>query len=1567
MAADTMTLPPGFVLEDDAPQLPEGFVLESDGSQPATTSPEMLVAASEPPVKQLSALQSVPALLNLGVEKAGRGLVGAMNLGAKAESYLLGRGGVVKKPFEYGKSPLPEQVNPRVAQVLGGGQPFAPDPVTQGLGESAYGAVRSWTTPENLAMLPMMALKPILAVLVAQQAANLPEQTIEGYKTVTDPNKPLKEKAKAVGDVGISGAMTLGGGKALLHEAAPTAPKPPTILDQTLSDVLAEGPPARAGSVVPAQEAAGVNPAVQARPETPPPPVITPPKGFVLEEEPTPKPTAPTETSASLPKETAPEQTVEDQIARDRAEAEADVELNHEKRGLASLLMNKTQLKGMPKDVQADFMSRGDAATTVAEVKALREEVDKAFPATKESAPVPIVTSLGEPPVADLAETVAKGQKLTPEQLKALPEVGTPEHGAYLARVRELRKAALNPPAVEALKPQQLPVSPPSFKNVPESERSTFQKLGIQEGANAHDALTRMAEDPRYFRPERAALANFLVDNYEHVLRTVGLEPGVGRAQRPNYEPIDHSINLGVDHLQGWPIEDVLLHEAAHAATYWQVTHPRTALQRAAVARLETIMEQSKARLTSAERNAIGKVEEAMPYAHSSLAEFVGGLFSDSGLREHLNNIKMGDKSLFEQAWDVVKQILGIEPKTALDEAFNVLKEIGQSREGINEARALYELKPIEMPQPTRTAAVIDEASRGEKLSAFVNKAKGYSVPKHAAANEEVANKLVRYASARIAAPEVARSMATEVLGTHWKDGRFDNVLGRVLVEDRLRAIKKTFNDLAANEPDPLKKQELLDKANSVRTLIGNEISSEQAFQNAIKNPDIAAAIQRHIDTVQPLAEKMHRELGGEVAAPGENTDAFVNLKAIFGDTPDEARSMIFGSRRGELTNPLKRGSMFSKRAKGTAERYELSYRNIAERMVRGNYEQYALREYYTALEDAGLGYIEKPKDLALEAKQTTSGKALATIPVEIKGTAPGTTTLKKLYVRPDLAHELRQALQVDGRLPRTAIGHLMDVVTRTQMLGLTDFTYHSVNMLATIAGSQGSRSAWYDVVRKATPVGVIDGVSRMGYEFIKSVMDTPEVQKSIADLSEIGAGRAKPEHQGIVAKGAQLLGMDPNAARWLSSSHWMKTLDRAGRVAMSKMFDNMVQRGLVKDTELNRREWINQMGQYNERLMGKYQALLRESSLSSFVVAGRSMNRNAFRRITTSNVIKAANPEAWAKIKIVDAVSLVAMLYAIPATMNIITTGKPTGRPGTHPGAVDLGGPVGPDGKHKEFDLLQLLLLRRGLRNMGFEALRKGQQENLPMKDTVQNMSKDIFDGIVHPWAGPTVRTAKIAITGKDTRGYLESRNPNDFAENLIAAAKNVNPMVAAMLREPEKSKTGSLASSLAPALGVKDSRTPTLEEQGKLSGTIGERRQAMKEPKPERNELATRAAGERAYWGAYAKQDALRDALPKEQTKWLDKNGLKLRGFETELTVGRVRIPGSQEENDFMKEAVRSEYEKQITRLMDSSVFQSLSAAKKQERLDRLLTQARLRARASLRRKMVSQASSTYNLRSR
>ena len=303
----------------------------------------------------------------------------------------------------------------------------------------------------------------------------------------------------------------------------------------------------------------------------------------------------------------------------------------------------------------------------------------------------------------------------------------------------------------------------------------------------------------------------------------------------------------------------------------------------------------------------------------------------------------------------------------------------------------------------------------------------GKSAPKTSTASAESGNALVRYASSKIAAPLVAESMATDVLGPHYKDVDFGKKLGAVLVEDRLRGIKDAFTRAGNRRA-----------ARKVNSLIGQRDSpfrTEAEFQAALADPEIRAAIDRHKTTVQPTAEAAHEEAGGTLAGPGLNTGAFVNLKAIF-EGGEEA--LLSGGGRGNLMNPLRRPSKFSKTAAGTAEKYETDYRTISERMIEGNFQESTKRQMYDQLVSDGLAEMKDPGEPAPEI----GGKPAVKFTIERKGVPAGEnkvrTYVKNLWVRSDLAGEVRQALDVDGPVQRSAIVNAATLLNRIQLAGPT-------------------------------------------------------------------------------------------------------------------------------------------------------------------------------------------------------------------------------------------------------------------------------------------------------------------------------------------------------------------------------------------------------------------------------------------------------------------------------------------------------------------------------------------------
>lgn len=1175
---------------------------------------------------------------------------------------------------------------------------------------------------------------------------------------------------------------------------------------------------------------------------------------------------------------------------------------------------------------------------------------------------------------------------------------------------------------------QQAPVS---FERRRARDEEHFAKLGLEKGkpSNAYEVLDRMASDPATFSEEHAQLAKFLNERFSHVLPLTTVERA---GDHPQY--FVRANKIQVPESRGtYTVSGAILHEATHAAVEEAVNNPRTDAQVTAVLTLGDIMRQAEAQMPedvkkfydSQYRDFLktnpqapdwdpffAKMNEAgvkpsqwydIFYALKNPGEFLAMTMNAANrttFRDFMKGWEYKGASAWESIKHTIKQMLGIPAKSALDRTVDVIMELGKRGDegeaewSKNPPAGIAPMGVLENISPTQSAPApsvpggatprptVTERTARERVEAFFNRLGGRTMPRLSAADVDSANAGIRYASARVSSPLVARYLASNVLGREYKNAAFDRVLGDVLVEDRLRAIKQAWWEAAQKETDAKKKQEFLDISDSVQTRVGapgSALRTKTQYQSLLKNPNIVAAIERHKQIIQPLAEQWHTELGGKEARPGEQTGAFVNLIAILApDDVESARSMIYGSRRGDTTNPLRRGSVFSKQAKGSAPEYERSYRTMAERMIRGNYEQKALRDFYTKLEEKGLAVEEKP---GVSPPRTLAGKPTKKITIEIRGAGPGMTRQRNLWVREDLYDEVRHSLAVDDPIMRgSVLKAIAQGATEMQIVGATDAVFHTMNMAAAISTAPGGRNWLHDILRKQPGLNVLDAAARVAHQSIRVVLDSPEVQKELADIAEIGAGRGEPMHKTVVTKAGEAV-LGERAGKFVDpsfySSKFIKLVDKAGRLSLNRMFDNLVERDLADDTPLARREFINRMGQYNERLMPKLDAILREIGVSSFIVAGKNFNRLALQRFLFDPGVIAkggAGSDAWWKLRLIEASSFLVTLGALSYGANKVLTGTPWGRPGTPPGAIDTG-KDDKQGRPIVIDPLQTTLWRRGLRISGLQAAFRGAEEGLPTKEILVDSAKDVFNGLVHPYAGPVVRALKEGVTGYDEAGYLVSRNPDDPVENAKAALKNGNPMVAAYFRGAEQAEPGEkgagkkgVAQSLGSAIGVRVGRLPTLEQkaeslekgtpnEGKSLDQLprSERLRVMKEVEkgqkesPNLNELARRATTLRSTMRGFGEIDETFSRLDPEVQKFIESNGLnkdRLQ-YKQELTEKKTRIPLTPKEKARYERLVVEEYNDRIKRFMP---FLPTDKARRQEEFDKRLTLARARARAKM-----------------
>lgn len=808
----------------------------------------------------------------------------------------------------------------------------------------------------------------------------------------------------------------------------------------------------------------------------------------------------------------------------------------------------------------------------------------------------------------------------------------------------------------------------------------------------------------------------------------------------------------------------------------------------------------------------------------------------------------------------------------------------------------------------------------GEIVDHILSKQQGWSAPRTISANEEVGNKLVRYASADISADRYAKALASEALGdTHYKDTIFQDKLGKVIVEERLRSLQqyhegKNESELAASV---------------------SHVMTPDEFDSALKDPEIKAAVERHKQIVQPVAEEQHTALGGKLAAKGPETGAFANLLAVTDvDSFETAKQLIYGQGNVNPRAAIK-GSVFERRATGQAPKYETNYRIVAERMISGNYKRNALRNWIDAGVEAGLYKYAK----AGEGVPEMGGQPMARVPVKIKATPWGSQVVKDLWVRKDLLPEMEQTLKGGGAPMKAGMQLLLNAATTAQIIGPTDMVYHTANMYASIVGSLGAKSGLRDVARKITGVKQLDAMARIGYHMYRAMLDTPEVQKELAEIAKIGALRDQSVHQGFLGQ--------------FNTGRLIRLVDKAGRLARNQMFDNLVERGLTKDTDLDRREFINKMGQYNSKLMSHFQATFQQYT-SQFVVAGRTFNRNAFQRILMSNEVRAANPQAYWQMKALNMLGVASTLLVVPVVLNSMLNGNPWGRPGTPIGKIDTG-KDDDKGRHILIDPSQTELMRRGLRITGIQSAFKGIHEDRPTKETIGRMFEDVFQGQMHPWEGPPVRVGM-----KYMEKYGET---HDAGESLKAAMAAVNPSITTFFggdeANPDRKGVKGVTESLAGAVGVGKSRLPTHTEKvestiakygmpDNLKGRSDAEKQVKANATPQTREEKARGA-EYSIKQEVKRGEGLESAMNPTDLQFVKRRGFDIPGFPDRINFRGQNVVLKDSEVKTLQSYILEEDLKTIQKFK-SGRWDSKPPAVQKEIFHDLIVDGRDRARTKL-----------------
>jgi len=158
--------------------------------------------------------------------------------------------------------------------------------------------------------------------------------------------------------------------------------------------------------------------------------------------------------------------------------------------------------------------------------------------------------------------------------------------------------------------------------------------------------------------------------------------------------------------------------------------------------------------------------------------------------------------------------------------------------------------------------------------------------------------------------------------------------------------------------------------------------------------------------------------------------------------------------------------------------------------------------------------------------------------------------------------------------------------------------------------------------------------------------------------------------------------------------------------------------------------------------LMGRFEAAMKDSGASPFIVAGRAMNRYSRKLILADPGFKTAQGAGAKAAFAVRAAQASGLIFTgmMAMTLNaIFNNGNIFGRTGTPLGAVDFGPQFDTDdGKRRTFDLFQLVNIRRGLRQMGINAAVEGWRQGKSWPDIQRDVESDAFSTSMHPFIGP-------------------------------------------------------------------------------------------------------------------------------------------------------------------------------------------------------------------------------------
>lgn len=682
---------------------------------------------------------------------------------------------------------------------------------------------------------------------------------------------------------------------------------------------------------------------------------------------------------------------------------------------------------------------------------------------------------------------------------------------------------------------------------------------------------------------------------------------------------------------------------------------------------------------------------------------------------------------------------------------------------------------PATEPSQATTLQSLSTAARDavSNVKGWIGGLAGQTFPRTTRLNRQLGELAARWVSSRIAARPKAEIFVADVLGDSGLSARD---VGAALTEDNLRSIRDSFE--RAGKPE---------EAAAVQSIIGKKGSpfkTEADYQAFLADSRFKEVVERYKSLWSSAVEPQYKSAMGidpeiELPSRGLQTGARINLRAMI--EGEGNKGPIYTVSQGNLLGTLRRKSPFGVQATGAAEAYHADLNDLMENTF-GRQDEIANKNAFEkALVESKNAVIAEPGQ-----KVNIGGRPAVAFPLRrqtiIGKDGKGIGQNRMLYVNPKIATEYRIGSNVDFKPPAGLLSKINAVLNKSALAGITDASVHVMNLgsaLFSLPSTSGRllNDAFLSAFGRADiPVKLVRLLR-------KSAQDN---RAQIAALSEIGAMReAFPP--------TRIPGMR-------QASKLIQWMDQTTRLLLDDAYKSMAQEGWVENTETSRREFVNQVGQYNARAQGYLTGKARQLGISPFVTAGKTFNTLGVRQAMLSPGVKASSVPAAIALR-ASMLSKWAGSASLVMAVNYLLTkdkgGGVGGRPGTPLGAIDTG-EDDKQGRHVYYNVLGLTGQSRSMRVTGIKGFVEAERMGLDTTTAFDTAARDMVNSAISPWAGPVVRFGVGAASGYPTainvgRAYPvvppgTSQHLSDFKNAVIGS----NPISGGIQKALEPGKEG-------------------------------------------------------------------------------------------------------------------------------------------------------------------------------